>query len=250
MFDQQIGDIFRRITSLLNRNVVHRVDNAHKNQLLYTLGLIDQEKEVEAVELYGMTAYPVEDIQAELVRFSVNGSEDHTLCFGATGGIYRPLDAVYGEVIYYSYLDKDDKHRIHLKQGREIDIYSTENVKTMMTPSAITNSVFGTATTTITALSINHVVTNTASVSILPSQVELDVLGLTNLKLTPQKIVASVGALSKVEIEPARIKTSVGTTFLEITSDSITLNVKGVNVLTMTEAGTDWLMKDYEARNV
>jgi hypothetical protein len=93
-------------------------------------------------------------------------------------------------------------------------------------------------------------VTNTASVSISPSQVELDVLGLVNVKLTPQKIVASVGLLSKVEIEPARIKTSVGTTFLEITSDSITLNVKGVNVLTMTEAGTDWLMKDYEARNV
>lgn len=193
---EQIETIFRRISSLINRNVIVRVDNTKKNQLVYTSGLFGQEKEVEFIEPYGLTAYPVEDGQSEVVRFSYNGVEDMSLANFGSGGIYRPKDHLLGETVLYSYLDAEDKHRVHLKQGREIDIFSTENVSTKMTPESLTHSVLNTS----------------------------------------------------IAMQENSIKASVNDdVFIEITDSAIVLNVKGANVLQLTEAGTDWLMNDYEA---
>ncbi len=124
---QRIKEAARRLSSLVNRVVLTRLDNNHKNQKCLVRGVEEQDKEIEFFELYGITTSPRVDNKAEVLRFSLEGYEDHTIALGATGGNDRPRDAKSGEVILYTRWDKQGSqggfHRIHfMNEGDEIRV--------------------------------------------------------------------------------------------------------------------------------
>ncbi|MGH1542354.1 MAG: hypothetical protein ACRBHB_18150 [Arenicella sp.] len=251
MIGQQFSDLFRRVTSMINRNVVARVENKHKNQLIYTFGLYEQEKLVEVIEPYGLTAWPVEDEQAEMIRYSVNGVEDHSLALCASGGKYRPRYAEYGEVIAYSYLDEEDNHRVHLKKDRVIDIYSSSKVKTIMTPQSIEHDVHGsanimmrpsyikldvagTAKTVMEPELIEHDVTGTANIKMQPSEIKLNVTDTATILMQPDFIQLDVAGTAKTVMQPELIEHDVtGTANVKIEPSFIKVDTEGTGVVTV-----------------
>lgn len=114
---ERLREAMRRLSSMINRVVLSRVDNAHKNQKWLVRGVEEQDKEIEVFELYGITSIPRVDETAELLRFSLEGYEDHTVALGATAGSFRPTDANSGEVILYTHWDKSQRHRITLSEN-------------------------------------------------------------------------------------------------------------------------------------
>lgn len=97
---QEIRRLARNIAVMINRNVFERVTKAGtKNQLWLVRGLHDQDKEVEVFEPFGLTSSPPDD--AELLRFALDGHEEHSIALGATGGSKRPRNLAPGEVRLY-----------------------------------------------------------------------------------------------------------------------------------------------------
>lgn len=123
-------ELFHRVAAMINRCVVSGIDNRTKNPLWVVKGVVDQDKEVEVFEPYGMTSSPPEG--AEALRFALEADESHCVTLGATGGSYRPRDGLPGEVIHYSKWEGDTKHRIHFREDKQaIDILSGENAITL-----------------------------------------------------------------------------------------------------------------------
>ncbi len=122
-------ETLRRVASLINRAVLVKVNNTHKNQKWLVKGMEGQDKEVEVFEPYGWTSQPPVDEKSEVLRFSLEGYEDHTIALGASGANSRPRDAVAGEVIIYTQWDQDNAHRIHFHREKQgISLRAGNNV--------------------------------------------------------------------------------------------------------------------------
>lgn len=113
--------LIRQIAVLVNRNVFAKVsEDATKNQVWIVKGLHNQDKEIEVFELYGLSTSPPD--KAELLRFALNGHEEHSIALGATGGSFRPRKLLQGEVQLYSQFGQylkmlEEKQGINLQSG-------------------------------------------------------------------------------------------------------------------------------------
>lgn len=97
---QELRQLARRVSVMINRNVFSKVENAaSKNQLWIAKGVHEQDKEVEVFEPYGLSTSPLQS--AELLRFALDGYEEHSIALGATGGTQRPRNLQAGEVRLY-----------------------------------------------------------------------------------------------------------------------------------------------------
>lgn len=90
-----------RISNLVGRGVIKRVDDAKKVQELQ-VDLLDGETrdEVESFGQYGLTSSP--PVGAEAVAIFVGGRRDHALVIGVEDRRYRVKNLPTGEVCLYS----------------------------------------------------------------------------------------------------------------------------------------------------
>jgi len=116
-----LNPIKRQIYMLIGRSILSYVNNSKGTQLLQIKLLADEVcSDIERLEDYGLTSYPLKD--AEPLALFINGNRSHGVVVCVHDRRYRPTDLAEGEVCLYSKDDLNaDKHRVHLKAGNIID---------------------------------------------------------------------------------------------------------------------------------
>lgn len=121
-FDRIIAPIKRRIQNMIVRGVVSAINNSENTQKIQ-LNLLYNETatDLERFENYGSASYPLKG--AEALPVFLGGNRDHGIVLVIHDKRYRPDYLSEGEIASYTSEDKDSPyHRIHFKNGREIEI--------------------------------------------------------------------------------------------------------------------------------
>ncbi len=110
---------------MIGRAILAAVDNSEKTQKLQVVALYDETiTGVERFQEYGLETRPKTD--AEVLLAFINGNRDQGIALCVHDRRYRPQDLAEGEVALYTLEDLTTKdHRVHLKTGKAIDIFST-----------------------------------------------------------------------------------------------------------------------------
>ncbi|OFW46540.1 MAG: hypothetical protein A2003_02545 [Acinetobacter sp. GWC1_38_13] len=124
-----LAPIKRQIYMLIGRAIVTYIDNSKSTQLLQLSLLADEvSSNVERFEEYGFSTYPLTG--AEAIAGFINGNRSHGIVLCVHDRRYRPTDLAEGEVAIYTDEDQSSpNHRIHLKNGNEIEIKCQDKVE-------------------------------------------------------------------------------------------------------------------------
>ena len=215
-FNRLIEPFRRRLLLMVGRAVVLLINDKPKLQELQLGALASETLDgVERFQEYGFTSHPHKD--AEAILLALGGMRSHSVVIAVDDRRYRLTELERGEVALYT--DEDDadgKHRIHLKRGKKIEMYSGDDTTLKMEPGEIEANVQSAA--------------NRSKVRIRPEETRIDVSGLlgnfgtTTLKLLKDQatIVSNLGSLlGQVIVEPSRINLLRGAAQVNMTNTQI-----------------------------
>lgn len=118
-----LNPIKRRLYLLFGRAILTAMDNSGESQIVQITLLKDETvTDIERMQDFGFDSVPPVDTSDAIVGF-INGNRDHGVILKMQTKSLRPKDLVKGETAIYSAKDKEDGHRIHLK-----DDGTTENI--------------------------------------------------------------------------------------------------------------------------
>ncbi|EGJ50257.1 phage baseplate assembly protein V [Desulfocurvibacter africanus] len=154
-----VAPIKRRVELMVARGVLSLVSEGGRLQYVQArLSASETRDNIERFEEYGIASVPLPGCEAVLVF--VGGDRGHGLCIGSNDRRYRPTDLQPGETCIYTH----EGDRVHLKQGRIIEINGGAKVVVNTTDAEINAS--GSATVTSPAVSVDcDTATVTASAS-------------------------------------------------------------------------------------
>lgn len=129
---QSLTKIARRVSLLVSRGVVQRVDDAKTCQTLQVSLLADELRDdVERFEAYGVTSHPL--VGAEVIFLSVGGNRSHGVVVAVSDRRSRPTGLAEGDVCLYTtngervYLsDADDLVHLGAKSAADFVALATE----------------------------------------------------------------------------------------------------------------------------
>ena len=168
MLEKAFQSLMNKIMMMIGRGILDSVDNAQGTQRLRLKMLAGEIlKNVEHIEEYGFTSYPVEG--AEVAAMFVGGRRQHGIVTKVHDRRYRPQDLSEGESCMYTKEDSSGSgHRVHLKDDRSVEIIADEiditadsdkieGVGGNMTVTVVGTSSETATTKTITATTVNIV---------------------------------------------------------------------------------------------
>ncbi len=116
--------ILRRLSALLGRAVVSRVDDARRLQALQLSGLAGERLDgVESFQAYGLTSSP--PIGSEALLACIGGQREHAIALGVAHRESRPRNLAAGEVTLYS----QHGQSVKLKADGSIELVSESSIK-------------------------------------------------------------------------------------------------------------------------
>lgn len=140
-----LAPLRRRVAHIVERAVVHLVNDALKMQGLQIGVLADEELDrVERFQEYGFTSHPHPG--AEAIVVALGGTRNRAVVVAVDDRRYRLVGLAAGEVALYS----DEGDKIVLKRGNVIEITAATKVQ-LATPSVNTTGVYKVGDTQVVA---------------------------------------------------------------------------------------------------
>jgi phage gp45-like len=233
-FKRLIRPIVNKIFLLVSKGIVKKVDNSDKTQKIQAVFLNNENiSNVERFQEYGIETFPLKDSESATVFLNGNRGLGITLC--VQDRRYRPDYLEDGEITLYTYEDKENPFKIHMKNGQIFDIVGEE---TNITSRGKTNTnADETNITSINKTNTNADETNITSINTtnINSKINNIIANETNVLLGQENNI--VGS-TKVEVTTPYLKTTGFTTELNATTMTLTSPTTSINGGTISIDGT------------
>jgi phage baseplate assembly protein V len=122
-FKRFIKPIQKKIYLMVGRALLLAVTNSGKYQVVkVSVNSGEIFDDVERMQEYGLDSYPAVTSTSEALCVSPNGNRERAIILKIQDREKRPTDLAEGEVALYTDEDSGGNHRIHMKNGKDIDI--------------------------------------------------------------------------------------------------------------------------------
>lgn len=121
-FNRLLRPLQAKVYRIIGKAIVHAINNDNSAQKIQITVLKNETvTDVERAQEYGLETYPKTESQAILL--SLNGNRENSVIINISDRRYRLTNLSEGEVAIYTHEDSESGgHRIHLKEGQEIEI--------------------------------------------------------------------------------------------------------------------------------